>query len=76
MKVHQWVWEGKLPAKLELQGKSRDEQQYTSYFAALGIADGGCLTITAMTLTGVCFLMPPELQWDAFYLAHGAAMAS
>ena len=55
--------EGYPPAKLELSKKSRDEQQYASRFAALGINDHRCLTITAMTLTGEQnrYLLPPEL---------------
>ena len=71
LRVRQWVSEGKPPAKLELQGKSRDEQQYASQFAALGLDDHRCLTITATTLTGeqICYLLPPDLHWETFFLA-------
>ena len=77
LRVRQWVSDGKPPTKVELRGKSRDEQQYASRFVALGINDHGCLTITAKTLTGerTCYLLPSVLHQDAYFLAHGAPMA-
>ncbi len=76
--VRHWVSEGRPPTKPELKGRSRDEQQYAARFAALRLDDRGCPTITASTLNGerTRYLLPSSLQRKAFFLAHGAPLAS
>jgi transposase InsO family protein/dUTPase len=75
--VRHWVSEGQPPSKPELKGRPRDEHQYAARFAALGLDERGCLTITASTLSGerTRYLLPPSLQREAFFLAHGAPLA-
>ena len=75
--VRHWVSEGRPPTKPELKGRSRDEHQYAARFAALGLDERGCLTITASTLAGerTRYLLPSSLQREAFFLAHGTPLA-